>query len=85
MISAAWEEVKPETIKNCFRKAGWKKTDKVSLQNEDEDDEDTIPLSVLRERLHLPETMTFEDYVDIDNALHAHEELTEEDIEQLQA
>ena len=44
------------------------------------DDEDTIPFSVLHERLHLPETMTFEDYVDVDNELHAHEELTEEDI-----
>ena len=81
MISAAWEEVKPETVKNCFRKAGWKKTDGTSIQTENvEDDEDTIPLSVLRERLRLPETMTFEDYVNVDNDVQAHEELTEEDI-----
>ena len=35
-------------------------------------------LSVLRERLHLPETKTFEEYVDVDNEVQAHEELTEE-------
>ena len=80
MISAAWEEVKPETIKNCFQKAGWKKADNAIMQNKDENNMNTIPLSVLREQIHLPETMTFEDYVYVDNELHAHEELTEEDI-----
>ena len=80
MISAALEEVKPETIKNCFQKAGWKKADNAIMQNKDENNMNTIPLSVLREQIHLPETMTFEDYVYVDNELHAHEELTEEDI-----
>ena len=33
---------------------------------------------MLRERLQLPETKTFEEYVDVDNEVQAHEELTEE-------
>ena len=44
-------------LKDCLQKAGWKKTDKASLQNEDKD---TIPLSALRKLMHLPKTMTFE-------------------------
>ena len=48
-----------------------------SVQNE-EDDEDTILLSLFWLRLHLPETMTFEEYLGIDNEVQAHEELTEE-------
>ena len=78
MISAAWEEVKPETVKNCFRKAGWRK-DAVDITTTN-DDEDDIPLSVLRERLCLPESMTFEDYVNVDNDLATDEVLTEEAI-----
>ena len=39
-----------------------------------------IPLSVLRERLLLPESMTFDDYVDVDKDVQAHEELTEEEL-----
>ena len=39
-----------------------------------------IPLSILRERLQLPESMTFEDYVRVDDDVQAHEEITEMDI-----
>ena len=52
MLVAAWDLVKPETIKNCFRKAGWKKSrdDDESVcrreENGDDDDEDDIPLSL---------------------------------------
>ena len=42
--------------------------------------EGMIPLSVLRERLQLPESMTFDDYVRVDDELQAHEDLTEADI-----
>ena len=53
MISAAWEDVKPDTVKNCFRKAGWKKDNDGGdyQREEEEEEEDMIPLSILRERL----------------------------------
>ena len=77
MVSAAWDEVKPETVKNCFRKAGWKKD---AVVTDADDDEDDIPLAVLRERLRLPETMTFDDFVNADSDLATDEVLTEADI-----
>ena len=83
MIAAAWELVKPETLKNCFRKAGWKKTTEgpsTSVFQPEEIDEDEIPLSVLRERLHLPDSLSFDDYVNVDNNLETSETVTEESI-----
>ena len=79
MISASWASVKPETIKNCFKKAGWEKADQplVCEQAPDEEDNDNIPLSVLRSRLHLPDSLTFEDYVSVDDCLETSEALTE--------
>ena len=78
MVSAAWDEVKPDTVKNCFRKAGWRKGDENSTDLND--DEDDIPLAVLRERLSLPETMTFEDYINVDSDLATEEVLTEDEL-----
>ena len=56
MLVAAWDLVKPETLKNCFRKAGWKKASEPiggrgegEEEEEDEDEEDEIRLSVLQE------------------------------------
>ena len=45
-----------------------------------DDDEDDIPLAVLRERLSLPETMTFEDYINVDSDLATDEVLTEDEL-----
>ena len=48
-------------------------------QMDDEfDEEDSIPLSLLRERLNLPETLTLEDYVD--EHLVTNETVTEDSI-----
>ena len=74
-----------KTVKNYFRKAGWEKSDdaeRVRAGDDDEgdEDEDSIPLSILRERLQFPETMTFEDYVGVDDAVQTDEALTESDI-----
>ena len=79
MISIAWQEVKQETVKNCFRKVGWKKDDNSVLSTE-QDDEDDLPLAILRERLQLPDSMSFEDYVRVDENVLSHEELSEADI-----
>ena len=85
MISAAWGDGKPNTVRNCFRKAGWKKdipgdVDAERELEDDDEEEDLIPLSILRERLQLPETLTFDDYVSVDDDLLSSEELTEADI-----
>ena len=63
-------------MKNCFRKAGWKKITEDVDNDNDNDDEDSIPLSLLRERLNLPATMTFEDYISVDDDLQTDEEIT---------
>ena len=76
MILAAWDEMKTETIANCFCKAGWKKDNSLPLPVAEEDEED-IPLSVLRERPQLPNSMTFEDYSDVDAILQTDEEITD--------
>ena len=55
MISASWEEVKTQTVKNCFRKAGWKKVDGENenhLQDDEFNEEDEISLAILREQLN---------------------------------
>ena len=85
MLVAAWDLVKPETLRNCFRKAGWKKPhddESVSQLEMDcaTDDEDDIPLSVLRERLNFPASLSLEDYMDVDQNLVTSETVTEESI-----
>lgn len=87
-MSKVWAtKVKPTTIQNCFRKAGF------TL-----DTEDDIPLSnlanLLREERQtqeercemernfgeLPVLVTFDDYCDVDNDILCHELMTDVDI-----
>ena len=85
---AAWDSVKESTLRNCFRKAGWKKADVVQPDTEpdtefvcsEEDDEDNLPLAVLRERLNLPDSMSFDDYDDVDKDVETSETVTEQTI-----
>ena len=67
-------------MKNCFRKAGWKKNDEKNGNFSLDDEKDEIPLAILRSRLQLPESMTFEDYVNIDSNVQTDEEMTETEI-----
>ena len=87
MITPLWKEVKPQTVKNYFQKAVWEKTNDaervypaVNVDDDDNEEEDVIPLSILRERLQLPKTMTFKDYVGVDDAVQTDEALSESDI-----
>ena len=51
MIQRSWDGVKPTTIQNCFKKAGFVPTDPPSTDEDDEDDEeDNIPLAELVSR-----------------------------------
>ena len=72
MILAPWEEGKGEAVKDCFRKASWKM--------EFSDEEDKITLAIICSRLQLPESMIFEDYVNIDSNVQTDEKLTETEI-----
>ena len=78
------------------QEAGWKKVDGVQPDTEfvcsdeddddgdddveDDDDEDILPLTVLRDRLNLPDSMSFDDYVDVDKDVETTETVTEQTI-----
>ena len=85
MTASAWNQVLPETIAKCFRKC-W--GDAVGLNPdvdpttvaEAEDPDDDIPLSILRERLHLDPSLSFDDYLNVDQDLATGQTETEESI-----
>lgn len=94
-VTKAWNiDVKPETIANCFKKAGFG-------QYAEWEDEDEIPLIFISERLNvrsedemqlqseleawtnlksMPETVSFEDYIHVDDDIITSEFPTDEDI-----
>ena len=49
-------------------------------ESNDDEEDDLIPLSVLRERLNFPESLTFEDYVNVDDDVLPFEQLTEAEL-----
>ncbi|XP_046582652.1 tigger transposable element-derived protein 4-like [Haliotis rubra] len=63
MLRHAWQKVKPVTISNCYRHAGFVLTEAASPDAPCEsDDEDDIPLARL-----LPGDVTLADYVSVDD------------------
>ena len=77
MLVAAWDLVKPETLQNCFRKAGWKKESedpigggKEKVGEEEKDEEDEIP----------PESLSLPDYFSVDDKLATSEPVTKQSI-----
>ena len=46
----------------------------------DDDDDDEIALNVFRQKLNLPKSLTFQDYVDADRDLESGEAVTEDAI-----
>lgn len=75
-IKNAWEQVSPSTIKNCFLKAGFKKTG-THENTEEFDAEDDLPLSTIAELLKgvqvqeagLAVTINSDNFVNIDDNL----------------
>ena len=76
MTSSAWNQVLPETISKCFRKS-WGDGE-LTLTTAVSEDEDDIPLSVLRDWLNLDPSLNFSDYLNIDQDLATSETDTEE-------
>ena len=68
MTSSAWNQVLPETISKCFRKS-WGNIIEETSYAADSDDEDDIPLAILRERLNLDSALNFNDYLNVDRDL----------------
>lgn len=78
MITKAWNQVTERTVRNCFRKTGFKALS--------EDEDDNLPLAELSkslqslsQKMNVPET-EFEDYVTFDNDLAVCGKLTDCDI-----
>lgn len=74
-IKTAWEKVTPSTIQNCFRKAGFRKTD-ATVPQFDSEDEDDLPLSVFAtmemmrraaEDLNITSDQNLDEFIKIDD------------------
>ncbi|XP_060573116.1 tigger transposable element-derived protein 6-like [Ruditapes philippinarum] len=65
-INGSWKEVEASTIQKCFAKCGFTQFNQVCSDNDDDDDE--VPLAVLRLSNELF-GCTFSDLVDIDKAV----------------
>lgn len=86
IANAAWQAVSQDTISNCFRHAGFSKKQafetepsvegsrKLSTETEDFD----YLMQALRKHVLLPENLTFEDYVAVDDNLETEEEFSED-------
>ncbi|XP_050340141.1 tigger transposable element-derived protein 6-like [Bactrocera neohumeralis] len=87
-LNKTWNSgVKPQTISNCFRKAGFAKGELMqNATTDDWDEEDDLPLSELKQIWITYRTATgtdnvsFDDYVDIDDGVQTMGFPTDEDI-----
>ena len=87
-MHAAWKAVTPSVIQHCFRKGGFKTeddVDEIRAAEDDEDDEDSIPLARLTNTdwnvvTGTTTTVTFDEYVQVDDGLVTNESDTLSDI-----
>uniref|UniRef100_A0A1E1XRR1 Putative tigger transposable element n=1 Tax=Amblyomma sculptum TaxID=1581419 RepID=A0A1E1XRR1_AMBSC len=80
MLASSWNTVKPETIKNCFRKCGFGDAPEACSAEvaEASSDDDSVVLN--RGYAALSEGVAFEAYVDVDNGVETSGPLSDEDI-----
>lgn len=76
----AWFQVSMSTIKNCFRKAGFKKPEEPNVPEEDVDDLIQEPAEWSRLFPDQENIVSFEEFVNFDNDLPVSGEMTDIDI-----
>lgn len=82
MLNKAWNQVTQQTIRNCFRKAGFN-NEKTNVEVATEELNLDIGLSVVTERWREVATdVSYNTYVDVDSEVAVCGELTEEEIVQ---
>lgn len=84
MLHSAWNQVKPETIVNCFRHAGFRQADVGSFVTVSpihfQSDTREIWDSLRSAGFSIPPEIAFEDYCDADNNLAVSGKMTEADV-----
>ena len=80
MLRDGWKKVKPETIINGFKKAGFEIHSPDVSEEEDETTDFQNLFDALRPVLQLPETVTMDDFVSFDDNIEANGAMNDSDI-----
>lgn len=77
MCKQAWDKVRPETIKNCFKKAGFVKTDEESVGATEAE---AVPPVDSWEDVVSNSTISYEDFLNVDEDVAVCGEMTDAEI-----
>ncbi|XP_062570271.1 tigger transposable element-derived protein 6-like [Saccostrea cucullata] len=72
-INKAWDETKQTTIESCFRDAGFPVETTESLSSEISDDDDDLPLSILKTKYEMADENNLDIITDTENDLETEE------------
>ena len=77
-LRSAWRKVKRSTIRNCFRHAGFGKSEEAAKEEQDEETDSSV-IEEANKKGIVSESL-FEEYVSIDNEVLTSDVTTDEDI-----
>lgn len=77
-LRSAWRKVKRSTIRNCFRHAGFEKSEEAAKEEQDEETDSSVIEEAIKKGI-VSESL-FEEYVSIDNEVLTSDVTTDEDI-----
>jgi hypothetical protein len=81
MLKSSWNKVSDTTIKNCFIKAGFKFTENINNESEENANENDILWDELTERLSI-QGADFNEYLNVDESVATSEEVSDPEIRQ---